>query len=241
MIRTLAAASAILATTAACTDDTIIQPVRELRSISVTGEGSVSAVPDLAILSFSVSSRAATAGDAFAAASRQMNSVLSAIKEEGVEARDRQTGQVSLSPVYGRDPERGFQDRTRIVAYEATNSLTVRLRDIESAGEVIDAAVRAGANGLDSFRLGFDDPKALQDQARIAAVQDARRKASDMADAAGAALGEVLTISTTGGGYRPQAPMMRMQADMAMEQAAPVIEAGEQDMRVTVSATFRLE
>lgn len=240
MIRTLIAASALLVATAACTDDTIIQPQKEFRSITVTGQGSVSAKPDLAVLSFSVRSRAATAGDAFAAASREMNEVLAAIEDQGVAARDRQTGQVSLSPVYGRDEQRGFQDRSRIVGYEAYNSLTVRLRDIESAGAVIDAAVRAGANGLDSFRLGFDDPKALQDEARIAAVENAMEKASAMAEAAGAKLGDVITLSTGGSTSGPQ-PMVRMQADMAMAEAAPMIEAGEQDLQVTVSATFRLE
>lgn len=222
---------------AACTNDTIVQQNVPARSISVTGEGAVSAVPDLAILTFSVVTRDKEAGAAFTAASERMNAVLAAIEEQGVEARDRQTGRIGLDPVYGQDGN--YRDRSRIEAYEASNTLIVRLRNIELAGNVIDAAVRAGANGLDSFRLTFDDPAALEEEARIAAVRDAASKARAMADAAGARLGEVISLSVGGGSPRPQPVMMR---SMAMEDAAvPTISAGEQDVRVTVSATFALK
>lgn len=223
---------------AACTDDTVIQAPREVRQINVTGEGIVSAVPDLVVLTFSVRSQAENAADAFGGTSRLANAVLAEMEKQGVEARDRQTGQVSLNPIYARDDRRGY-DRTQVVAYEAYNSLIVRLRDIDRAGEVIDAAVRAGANGLDSFQLTFDDPRSLQDQARISAVQDAVAKARDMAGAAGAELGEVISLSANGG-YSPQ-PSVRMRSMEAVADAAPMISAGEQDLRVTVSATFYLK
>lgn len=238
MTRALLAAAALLAAVPACAEDMDRRPVR---MISVTGEGTVAAVPDIAVLRFSVETRADVAGAAFSESSRLMNAVLAALEAQGIEPRDRQTGQIRLNPIYARDRDNGYQDRSRIVAYEALTTLTVRLRNIEAAGSVIDAAVKAGANGLDSFSLAFDDPQALEAEARVAAVRDAVAKAEAMAEAAGARLGEVLTLSAGGGGGMPRPePMMR---SMVMAEAAdvPVIEAGEERLRVTVSATFALE
>ena len=236
MIRALFAASAILLV-AACSENAAMQPLAEARQIHVTGEGVVSAAPDIAMLTFSVRSQAPGASEAFAQTTRLAGAVLAEVEAQGVEARDRQTVQINLNPIYARENGRGY-DRNRVAAYEAVMTLNVRLRDIDKAGEVIDAAVEAGANGLDRFHLTFDDPSALQDQARIAAVEDAMAKAEAMAEAAGARLGEVVTISTQGSGGARPAVLTR--SSMAAE-AAPVIAAGEQDLRVTVSATFTLK
>ncbi|MCQ8186394.1 SIMPL domain-containing protein [Parvularcula maris] len=210
------------------------------RTISVTGEGEVTAVPDMVQLSFSVTTEAENAAEAFRAASKQMNEVLEAVKDAGVAARDRQTGQLSISPVYEQKRTIGSTSRSEIAGYRASNTLMVRLRDVEAAGEVIDQAVGAGANGLDSFSFGFSEPGKLQDEARIKAVEDAMRKAGDMAEAAGAELGPVITLSAhqSYGGPRPIVRTARM--EMAAD-AAPVIEAGEQSMSITVNAVFALQ
>jgi uncharacterized protein YggE len=211
-----------------------------VRSISVAGQGRVTGTPDMAVLNFSVRNRGKTAGEAFSGSSERMNAVISAFKEAGIEPRDLQTAQVNLNPVYAQN-ERGYQDRARIVAYEAVQTLTVRLRDIETAGEMIDLGVGSGANELQSFTLTIDETEALEDEARVAAVRDARRKAEMMAEAAGASLGQVMTISAYQGGGRP-VPMMasaRMaSADVAEEMS---IEAGEQELTVNVQVTFALK
>ncbi|MEM7741919.1 MAG: SIMPL domain-containing protein [Pseudomonadota bacterium] len=238
MHRFLAAIVVGLTLTACAIEETRAQD-QQRRAITVQGEGVVVGAPDIAIMRFSVRTRGEGAAEAFSANSDQMANVVDALKAQGVEPRDLQTDQISLSPVYDQN-SRGYQDRSRIVAYEATNGLTVRLRDIESAGIAIDAAVRAGANEMQSFRMGFDDPKSMQDEARVAAVQDAKAKAEAMAEAAGARLGPVLTISA-GSSSSPQPVMMRamaMEADMASP--AP-IEAGEQQVQVRVTAVFELQ
>ncbi|MEM6747996.1 MAG: SIMPL domain-containing protein [Pseudomonadota bacterium] len=238
MVRGLTAALAALALTA-CTFEESRAQDHQVRSITVQGEGVVTAAPDIAILRFSVRTRGESAGDAFSANSNQMRSVVDVLKDQGIEPRDLQTDQISLSPVYDQN-SRGYQDRTRIVAYEAMNSLTVRLRDIETAGAAIDAAVRAGANELQSFRMGFDNPKAMQDEARVAAVKDAKAKAEAMAEAAGASLGDVLTINASSDSS-PQPMMMRAMA-MESDMASPApIEAGEQQVQVRVTAVFELQ
>ncbi|NNU17453.1 SIMPL domain-containing protein [Parvularcula sp. ZS-1/3] len=238
-MRGILLSAAVLTLITACTDDTIIQAAPPNRQINVTGEATVSAVPDIAMLSFTVRAQGASAAEAFAQSAEGMESVLGAVGQAGVAERDRQTGEIRLNPVFDYD-ERGRQNRNKIVGYEAFNTLTVRLRDIGKAGGVIDAAVRAGANGLDSFRLGIDDTTGLRDEARIAAVRDARRKAEAMAEAAGARLGDVITLSVSGGSRSPQPMMMRSMA-MEADMPGPPIEAGEQDLRVTVNATFALK
>ncbi|MEO1656282.1 MAG: SIMPL domain-containing protein [Pseudomonadota bacterium] len=238
MPRILTAAIATLALTACGVEESRADD-HQTRSITVQGEGVVSGTPDIALLRFSVRTRGEGAGEAFSANSTQMRQVVDVLKAQGIEPRDLQTDQISLSPVYDQN-SRGYQDRSRIVAYEAMNSLTVRLRDIDTAGAAIDAAVRAGANELQSFRMGFDDPKSMQADARVAAVKDAKAKAEAMAEAAGARLGPVLTINASSASS-PQPMMMRamaMEADMASP--AP-IEAGEQQVQVRVTAVFELQ
>ncbi len=227
-----------LALVAACTDDTIIQRDQTQRSITVVGEGSVPGTPDLALLTFSVRQRGENAGNAFTATSRDMTAVIEALKEGGIEPRDLRTDSIALNPIYGRN-DRGVTNRANVVAYEGYQALSVRLRDIASAGQIIDTAVEAGANELQSFQLTFDDPAALQEEARIAAVRDARGRAERMAAAAGAKLGEVITIGEDMGS-QPRPFAMR---SMAMDEArveSTSIEVGERDTTMRVSVTFAL-
>lgn len=238
MIRTLSLTAA-LALTAACTNETLLQTTEAPRSVAVTGVGEAVGVPDIALLNFSVTARADGSADAFTAATGQMNAVIAALKGEGVAARDLQTNQIGLRPIYDTN-ERGVRDRTTIVGFEANQGLVVRLRSIEAAGAVIDAAVNAGANGLNSFRMTIDDRAGLTEEARIAAVRDAVATATTLAEAAGASLGEVVSLSTNDRGASPRPVMMRAMADESMG-AGPNIEAGEQVIRVTVNATFELD
>lgn len=238
-MRSLLLAASALTLLAACTDDTILQAKPDPRIVSVTGEATVTAVPDIAMLDFSVRTRAVSSAAAFSDASEKMNGVIDALKAQGVEDRDVQTDQIGMNPIYAQT-DRGRQDRTRIVAYEAYQSLTVRLRDIDNAGPVIDAAVQAGANGLNSFRMTIDDTKALEDEARVAAVKDAMAKAKAMAEAAGAELGPVMTLSARGGSRPPQMMQARSMV-MEADAAGPSLQAGEQTVTMSVSATFKIQ
>lgn len=236
-MRIIALTSAALL--AACGAETNIQRNEMQRTINVTGEAKASATPDVAMLSFSVRAQAKEAGTAFTQSSTSMNAVIAALDEMEIEARDRQTGQLRLNPIYARD-RNSVTNRSEVIAYEAVNTLTVRLRDIEKAGAVIDKAVGAGANGLDSFRFSVSETDELMAEARIAAVEDAREKAEAMAEAAGARLGDVLSISAGNSGS-PRPVMMRAMAMEDSMSAAPSLQAGEQDFRVTVNATFELQ
>ncbi len=195
--------------------------------ITVTGEGQVDAAPDIATITLGVQVRGDTAAAALAANSERLGAVLARLKAGGIADRDLQTSGLGLGPSF--DYSREGQP-PRIVGYEATNMLTVRVRDLTRLGAVLDQAVGDGANTLNGLAFGLAEPQA--------ALQDARRKAEMMAAAAGVSLGAVLEMSeSTGGG--PQ-PYFRG-APMAMEAAAVPVAGGEVSLSVQVSITWEIK
>lgn len=208
------------------------------RSVTVSGTGQAAGVPDLATLRFSSVSRGETAAAAMAANARRATAMRDALRRAGVEPRDMQSTGLSLNAYYDSSrSSRPASDRNEVAGYEARNALMVRLRDVDEVGAVIDAAVRAGANGLDSLNFGFEDEAALREAARVDAVRDAEAAATLLADAAGARLGRVLTIEEGGGGMGPQPRMVMMES---RDMATP-IEAGEQSVTASVRITYALQ
>ena len=212
------------------------QETMPARSVTVSGQGSATGVPDVATLRFSSVSRGETAAAAMEANAARATQMRDALRRAGVEPRDMQSTGLSLSPYYAQG-EQGRYDRERIAGYEARNALMVRLRAVGEVGAVIDAAVRAGANGLDSLSFGFADQESLREAARLDAVRDAEAAATLLADAAGARLGQVLVIEEGGGGYGPRPEMMAMD----VRATATPIEAGEQAVTASVRITYALE
>jgi hypothetical protein len=202
--------------------------------IVVTGEGSVEAAPDLAMLSIGVTTEGATAAEALAANSQAMRGVVDRLKAAGIAPRDLQTSQLSINPDWqGYNPG----EERKIRAYIATNQVTVRVRALETLGPVLDAAVADGANTLNGLSFGLAEPRPALDEARREAVADARAKAELLAGAAGVTLGPVLSI-TEDGGFTAPAPMFRTEA--AASDAAPPVEAGEVSASVRVTITWAL-
>lgn len=203
------------------------------RQITVTGEGAASAAPDVATISIGVESVGKTAADALAANNRDTGAVIDAVKAAGVEAKNIQTSNFSVSPRYA--DRRTSEDELRIVGYQVTNQVTVRVTDVGGLGKLLDTVVSVGANSINGVSFGFADEVKVADAARRQAVADAIRKAELYAEAAGVKLGAIQSIAEAQrfGGPRP---MMRMAAEAA---PAP-IEAGEQSIDAAVSITWTL-
>ena len=200
------------------------------RQIVVTGTGVVSAAPDMAIIRLGVAREARTASVAMDATSDAAARVLESIAAAGIEARDVQTSVVNLSPVWDHASGRPPQLR----GYIASNGLTVRVRDLEGLGGLLDAVVSDGANTLNGLSFSVDETGPLEAHARTEAVLDAKAKAETLAAAGGVTLGPVLQINEAGGGVTP-APMLRG----AMMEAAPVpIAEGEVDIRISVTVVY---
>ncbi|HET9176170.1 MAG TPA: SIMPL domain-containing protein, partial [Pseudolabrys sp.] len=177
-----------------------------------------------------VSSQEKTAREAGEANARQMTSVLAAIKASGIAERDIQTSRLSLQPQY--DPNKA--GTARLTGFQATNQVTVRIRDIDSLPAVLDRAIGAGANEMSGIEFVVSEQSKLLDQARDDAIADARRKAELYAKAAGAKLGGVVSISEEGPAPPQPRPMQAMRAG-----AVPVAP-GEQTLRAIVSVSYEL-
>lgn len=225
----IAAATLVLALSGAARADTPTPP-----TISVTGEATVSATPDLAQIDAGVTNEAKTARDASSANNDAMGKVLLALKSAGIDPKDYHTAQLSLQPqsTSGRSANAPLQ----ITGYRASNRVTVKLHDVTGIGAVIDALVAAGANDISGISFTVSNASKLLDDARSKAIDDAHRKAQIYAQAAGVTLGTPLSISEEG----TPGPIMyrRMAAPMA---AATPIAPGEETLRVMVSVTYTIK
>jgi uncharacterized protein YggE len=194
--------------------------------ITVVGTGSTNLTPDRASFAFGSVSQAATANAALAASSQSVARVIAALKKAGVAAADIQTSEVFLSPQMN---DKG----TDIVGYIATNTVTATIKKIGDAGDVVDAAVAAGANQVSGPNLIASDQDAAYRNALKGAVADARAKAETLAAASNSTLGKITAI-IEGGGAAP-VPL----AAGAKDSSVP-IEPGTQKIEATVSVTFAI-
>ncbi len=203
----------------------------QIRQISVSGTGVVSAPPDMAVIRLGISREARTASAAMTDASSAAARVLEGISSAGIAQKDVQTASLNLSPVW----DRGNNSRPpQVRGYVASNDLTIRVRELDSLGGLLDALISDGANNLNGLSFSVADPKPMQTEARAAAVREARAKAETLAGAAEVTLGPVLVINEGGRVAAPE-PMMR---GAMMEAAAVPIAEGEVDIRVTVNVVF---
>lgn len=200
--------------------------------ITVTGEGQVAVVPDMATISLGVTVNGDTAKAALEANSAALAAVLERLTAAGIEAKDVQTSGLSLGPVYDYSSSSGGAQKVQ--GYNASNMVTVQVRSIEQVGPVLDASVTDGANMLNGITFGLLDPVPATDEARKKAVEDARRKAALYAGAAGVELGKIVSI-TEGGSFG--APVMMGGAAFAKADSVPVA-AGEMTVGASVTVTF---
>jgi hypothetical protein len=196
------------------------------RSITASGLGSITTVPDRAHFSFGVQAQSRTASQALEAADAQLNRVVAAVRSAGVAQADIQTEQISLSP-------RTSEDGVQIVGYTAISSVSVRVRNLDRAGPVVDAAVGAGANQVYGPSLTRSDQDAVYLRALKAAYADAHAKAQALAEASGVTLG-AMTSTVEGGGASVPMPLAAGRA----EDAKATIEPGTQEIQASVSVTF---
>ena len=200
--------------------------------ISVTGEATVSAAPDLAQIDGGVTTEAKTAREASDANNAAMGKVLLALKGAGLEEKDFQTSRLSLQPQSA--PNR--PGPPTIVGYRASNRVMVRLRDVTKLANVIDTMVNAGANDIGGINFTVSEPSKLLDEAREQAVADARRKAEIYAKATGVTLGAPVSISEAGG----PGPIPYRRLAVGMAAATPVAQ-GEETLQVTVSVSWAIK
>ena len=211
--------------------------------IWVDGSGSVTATPDVAILSFAIETRADTVAPARAEAAVAMDAVIASLRGNGVAERDIKTTSFRIQPITVRQERNGRLDfETIIVGYRVTNSATAKVRNINSIGPVIDDAVAAGGDAIRVNAISFviDDPKPLESQARILAVEDALEKARQIAGVAGVTLGPATLITQQGGVPRAAAFERAAVASLDLSVVTP-ISVGETQIVVRVQMAFAIQ
>lgn len=205
------------------------------RMITVTGQGSVETVPDMASIRIGVTREARLAGEALDATSGAVRDVIARLEEAGIAPRDMQTQGLSLQPKWVR-PNAGDGGEPRITGFIARNSLSIRVRELEALGGILNEVVEDGANTFDGLQFSLADPDAAIAAARADAVADAIAKAEQLSQAAGVSLGSIQSISESGGAPRPA--MMEM-ASARMANDVPVAQ-GEVSLTARVTIEFAI-
>lgn len=205
------------------------------RTVTVSASGSISAAPDEATISTGVTSEAKTARDALTKNTEAMKNVVDELKGQGVEPKDIQTTQFNIEPVYVY-PKEG--QPPSVTGYRVNNMVGVRVRDLDKLGGVLDQLVTAGANQMNGITFDVSKAETLKDDARKAAMENAKRRAQLLATAAGAEVGEVLQISEETSHQGPRPVVFAKRA--AMAESVPV-ERGEQELEARVTVTWKLK
>jgi len=207
------------------------------RTMTVSGQGEIKAVPDEAQLSAGVVTQARQAQDALAANSRAMNAVFDALKRIGIPDKSIQTSDFSVSAQYQTDQHGNATQK--IIGYQVSNNVTVIVDDLGKLGSAIDALVSSGANSMGDIGFTIRDPKPLLSEARTYAVKDALQRADTYAKAAGVTLGPIDSIGESD--YSAPRPMYG-RAMAAMNSIATVtpVAAGQESITAGVSITFEI-
>jgi uncharacterized protein YggE len=202
-------------------------------TISVSGTGRVVLTPDVADLSLGVSITRPTAAAARQDAADAMTKVVDAIKKGGVADADIQTSSLSLQPVY----DYSNNGQGKLTGFQLTNIVSVTVHKLDAVGNLVDAAVAAGATSVNGVTFRVDNQTAAEGQARTAAVKDARSKADALASAAGVTIVGVSSISETSA---PIPYPIAFAAGAPAKDASTPIQPGTTEIDVTVSITYRI-
>jgi len=202
--------------------------------VVVTGEGSVSVAPDIVKIRSGVTTRGKTVREATETNSKTMAAILTALTESGIPQKDVRTAQLSIQPVYAsQDPGK----EQKLVGYNVVNHVSAKIKHIDKLGDVLDRLIAAGATDVWNVEFLVSEPGKALDQAREAAIADARRKAEVYARAAGVTLGRVVSIEEESGASSPVT--MRALAQPAPGTHMPV-EPGENTLRAVVTLGFEI-
>ncbi|MEO1680015.1 MAG: SIMPL domain-containing protein [Pseudomonadota bacterium] len=207
-----------------------------MSELTVRASGRVEAEPDMATITLGVAREAETAEAAVAAMSEAAGAMLAALEAAGLESRDVQTSGLSLQPRW-RQYDRAQDRPPEIVGYVASTDVTVRVRDLEALGGLLDTVVGEGANAFRGLSFGLQEPEPVQDAARVEAVREGRARAELLAEAAGVTLGRLISLSEESDAR----PMPMMRAEMAMSDGAGVpVAQGELVFSATVLMRFEM-
>lgn len=220
-------------------------------TITVSGEGEVSAVPDMATFSVTIQERAKTVAAAQEVATEKSNDILAYLEGEGIDEKDIQTADYSVYPEYEYQTTEVCRDgycgpgKQVLVGYQVSQTITVKVRDTEQAGDLLAGVGERGASQVSGLSFTIDDEEALQNAARDEAIADAKDKAQELARSLGVKVVRVVGFSENGS--YPPTPYAYGRGGTAMDmavaqeaKAAPAIPAGENKIFSNVTITYEI-
>ena len=213
----------------------IVQPIAGTR-LDISATGTVSRVPDLAIITAGVVTKSATATGAIADNAARMERVRAALRRAGIADRDIQTSSINLNPDYRYENNQP----PVLTGYQASNNVSVKFRDIRNSGKILDALVAQGANQLNGPSLTIDKPESAYDEARVKAIAAGRARAELYARSLVMRVVKLVSVSEGSGNY-PRPPMPMVMMAKAERGADTSIDPGSQDLEVTLSMSFDLQ
>lgn len=241
MSRPVLSSLALVAIVFLCVSPAQAQSVQAPNTISLTGFGEVSGAPDMAIMSSGVVTHAKTARAALNANTIAMNEIFTILLAANIEQKDIQTSGFSIQPEYQYSDQRdasGYPLPPRILGYQVSNILSVKVHNLDDLGKLLDSTVSVGANQINSISFAVSDTLPLLNDARRVAMADAIAKAELYAQAAGVTLGNILAISEGNPSFAPQPEMMMTR--MAESPSAVPVAAGELGFSKQVSVIWEL-
>lgn len=206
-------------------------------TFSLSAYGETRVAPDMATITLGVQTDAPTAADALKANGARMNQVMAALKKAGVAERDIQTSNLNLNAQYAYEQNQP----PRLTGYQASNQVTITVRDLAKLGGTVDATVNAGANTVNGISFGLANPQIAEDAARLEAVKALQAKAELYGRATGYKTVRLVNLSE-GGGYMPPSPPVPMAAFAAKREMADAtsVAGGELKVRIDVSAVYEV-
>jgi uncharacterized protein YggE len=211
-------------------------PMTDGTLVSVSAQAEAHRVPDVASVSAGVVTQATDANEAMRANAAQMDKVMAAIHAAGIAERDIQTTGVNVNPQY----QYAENTTPRITGYQASNTVSLKVRDIGKLGKVLDALVASGANQVNGPSFEIDKPDAAYDEARRAALEKAQARAQMYAKALGLRVRRIVSIDE-GGGFQPAPPMPMMAMAARSEKAYDTaVSPGESTLTASLDVVFEL-
>ncbi len=223
-----------------CTPETnVTLSSAEQKGIAVSGTGKVTVTPDMGLLTLGVQITRPSVTAARDAASKSMDAIRAALKQQGIEGKDVATSGFNIQPQYDFQPNRNGSPN--ISGYMVTNNITVKVRKIDIVSEVLDNAVMAGGNDVRVNQVAFtvDDPEKYRGEARTKAVENARTHAEQLAKAAGVTLGKALMISESNIGV-PFAEGRGVMAPAPGGMGGTPVSPGETAVTISVQVVYEV-
>lgn len=214
------------------------------RSFSVSGEGKVVAIPDVAEFNFSVITEGGkNLADLQKENIEKANKAIEFVKSKGVEAKDIKTQNYNITPRFQNaycPREASICPPPEIVGYTITQTVVVKVRDFSKTGEIISGVVKNGANSVSDLSFKLDEPAKAQDEARAEAIAEAKKKAKAIAKAGGFRIGKLLSIEEGGSPAYYRYEAFGKGGDSAAA-PAPIIEPGSQEIIVNVFLRYEIQ